>query len=342
MSDPERILVIGPSWVGDMVMAQALFRRLKEHFPAASLDVLAPGWSLPLLARMPEVRAGIELPVRHGELALRLRRRIGHELRANRYDWAIVLPRSLKAALVPAFARIPRRTGFLGEYRYGLLTDVRAYDAARLDQTVRRFLALGPEGAAIEPIPQPQLRVEPARARALREHFGLTAEGRHIVFAPGAEYGAAKRWPASHFAALARRCAANGVDVLLIGSAKEAAIGAQIVQRADTAGVISLCGRTELVDAIDLLGTASAAVCNDSGLMHVAAAARAPLVALYGSSSPRMTPPLSAHARIVYKALSCSPCFRRECPLGHLDCLNTIDPDEVMRELESLPDREAA
>ena len=339
MNAPQRILVVGPSWVGDMVMAQALFMRLAERHPNASIDVVAPGWSLPLLARMPEVRAGIELPVRHGELAFGQRRRLGQRLRAQHYDWAIVLPRSLKAALVPAFARVRRRTGFLGEHRYGLLTDIRPFDAVRLDQTVKRFLALGPDGDDLGRIPQPRLRVEPERAAGLRTRLGLQPQGRLIVFAPGAEYGPAKRWPAERFAELARMCVAGGFEVLLIGSAKEAAIGAEIVRLAAAPGVVDSCGQTELVDAVDLLGVAAAAVCNDSGLMHVAAAAGTPLVALYGSSSPALTPPLTGRARVIWKALPCSPCFRRECPLGHLDCLRTIAPAEVMDAIEALPGR---
>jgi len=338
VSDPRRILVVGPSWVGDMVMAQSLFRRLHERLPDAELDVLAPGWSLPLLARMPEVHSGVDLGLGHGELGLFRRRRLGRALRVREYDWAIVLPRSAKAALVPAFAGIPRRTGFLGEYRYGLLNDIRPFDAQRLDQTVRRFLALGFPDDSPDEILMPALRVEPVRAHELCEKFGLDFAGRRCVLAPGAEYGSAKRWPADRFAELARSLAAAGHDVLLLGSAKEAAIGSEIELLAGSRRVLNLCGRTELTDAVDLLGTAAAAVCNDSGLMHVAAAAGVPLIAIYGSSSPKFTPPLTKRARIVYKGLACSPCFRRTCPLGHLDCLETISAAEVGRELTVLTD----
>jgi heptosyltransferase-2 len=208
-----------------MVMAQSLFRRLHERLPDAELDVLAPGWSLPLLARMPEVHSGIDLGVGHGELGLFRRRRLGRALRARSYDWAIVLPRSVKASLVPAFARIPRRTGFLGEYRYGLLNDIRPFDPQRLDQTVRRFLALGLADDSPDEILMPELRVEPGRAQALCRKFGLDFTGRRCVLAPGAEYGPAKRWPANRFAELARSLADAGHDVLVLGSAKEASIG---------------------------------------------------------------------------------------------------------------------
>lgn len=325
-----------------MVMAQSLFMRVRERLPQAEVDVLAPAWSLPLLERMPEVRRGIELGIGHGELGLLRRRRLGRALREQAYDWAIVLPRSAKAALVPAFARIPRRTGFLGEYRYGLLNDVRAFDPQRLDQTVKRFLALGPADGSSDDIPRPALRVDARRARELCEKFGLEFSAPRVVFAPGAEYGPAKRWPAERFAELARDCALAGHDVVLIGSRKEAAIGAEIEALAGLERVVDLCGRTELVDTVDLLGTASAAVCNDSGLMHVAAAAGAPLVALYGSSSPKFTPPLTHNARILYRGLTCSPCFERTCPLGHLDCLTTISAADVRRELSALTETSGA
>lgn len=338
MSDPRRILVVGPSWVGDMVMAQALFMHLRSRFATAQIDVVAPGWSLPLLARMPEVREGIDIGIGHGELAFGRRRSLGKSLRERAYDWAIVLPRSLKAALVPAFARIPKRTGFRGEYRYGLLNDIRAFDRERLDKTVLRFVALGADELP-EKIPQPALQVDAERARGLLERFGIDGSLPLVALAPGAEYGSAKRWPAQSFAQLARRLAADGHAVVILGSAKEAALGEEIVAAGNSEGVTNLCGRTELVDAIDLLGIAKAAVCNDSGLLHVAAGAGAPLVALYGSSSPDFTPPLTDKASIVYEALSCSPCFRRECPLGHLDCLRQITPDRVAAELQSLTAR---
>lgn len=338
MSEPCRILIVGPSWVGDMVMAQALFIHLRSRFADAAIDVLAPGWSLPLLARMPEVREGIDLDIGHGELHLGKRRRLGAGLREREYEWAIVLPRSLKAALVPAFARIPRRTGFLGEYRYGLLNDIRPFDPTLLNQTVKRFLALGSDTIP-DPIPQPALRVEVERAAGMFERFGLDPNRPRVVLAPGAEYGPAKRWPADSFAGLARRLAAAGYAVIIVGSAKEAPIGAEIAAASESGHVLNLCGRTELVDAIDLLGTASAAVCNDSGLLHVAAAAGVPLVALYGSSTPAFTPPLTNKASIIYQSLSCSPCFKRECPLGHLDCLRQIEPARVEAELSVLMTR---
>ncbi len=338
MSARAKVLVVGPSWVGDMVMAQALYRVLAARTPTPELHVLAPPWSLPLLARMPEVARSIELAAGHGELKLRLRRSLGLSLRAERYTQAIVLPRSLKAALVPWFARVPKRTGFRGEWRYGLLNDVRELDRVRLDQTVKRFVALGLDGNAELPIElpaewRPRLRLDDANLARLRQEHGLGGEP-VVALMPGAEYGPAKRWPAPSFAVLARALAQAGRSVLLLGSAKERELGEEIRVPAASARVRNLCGETTLGDVVDLLAAADAAVSNDSGLLHVAAAAGTPVVAIYGSSSPTFTPPLTARATILYRGIECSPCFARECPLGHLRCLREIEPGDVLEAVE--------
>lgn len=327
------VLVVGPSWVGDMVMAQALYRLLRER-GAGEIDVVAPPWSLPVLARMPEVRRGIELDVGHGELGLGKRRSLGKRLRAERYARAIVLPRSAKAALVPWWARVPRRTGFRGEWRYGLLNDMRAL-GPRLDQTVKRFVALGQEPGEppLESLPpelRPRLTHDRNNGARLRAAHGLEPDRAIAALMPGAEYGAAKRWPGAHFGAVGAALAGAGAEVVVLGSAKERAIGEEVVAAANAPRVRNLCGNTSLADVIDLLAMADVAVSNDSGLMHVAAAAGTPTVAVYGSSSPAFTPPLSPEARVVSLALECSPCFARECPLGHLKCLRDLQPDRVL------------
>lgn len=326
------ILVVGPSWVGDMVMAQALFMRLRQRHPDAAIDVLAPGWSLPILARMPEVRAGIELPLGHGEFGWGKRRQAGRALRGKRYAQAIVLPNSWKSALVPFFAAIPRRTGYRRELRYGLLNDLRSLDKAVLPTTVQQYLALAEDAEPAQPpaIPQPRLRAEAQRIEALRRELGLEADRPAVALMPGAEYGPAKRWP--YYAELAGRLAAQGRQVWIFGSAKEKDLGQSIAQ--NRAHIHDLCGRTRLADVVDLLAGAQAAVSNDSGLMHVASAVGTPLVALYGSSSPKMTPPLSQSAKVLYLGLECSPCFERECPLGHFNCLRQIGVEQVLAALE--------
>ena len=336
----DKVLIVGPSWVGDMVMAQALYKLLRLESPAAELHVVAPPWSLPVLQRMPEVARGIALDVGHGELGLRRRRALGRQLRSQRYTRAIVLPRSAKAALVPWFAKVPRRTGFRGEWRYGLLNDVRALEP-RLDQTVKRFVALGqPRGAPPpESLPaalQPRLENDPANLERLRSQHGLRAGTPLAALMPGAEYGAAKRWPAAHYGALAAEFAGADRDVVVLGSAKERAIGEAVVAGARDPRVRNLCGVTSLADVVDLLAAAEVAISNDSGLLHVAAAAGAPVVAIYGSSSPQFTPPLTATSAVVWLALECSPCFARECPLKHLRCLNDLTPATVLRAVESL------
>jgi heptosyltransferase II len=330
LNPSQDILVVGPSWVGDMVMAQALFMRLREKHPEAAIDVLAPGWSLPILARMPEVRGGIELPLGHGEFGFGVRRRLGLALRNKRYAQAIVLPNSWKSALVPFFAGIPRRTGYRREFRYGLLNDLRPRDKALLPTTVQQFLALAENGAVTQApaIPQPRLRADTKRMVALQAQLGLDPQRPAVALMPGAEYGPAKRWPPEYFAELAGRLAASGRQVWVLGSAKEKELGAAIAQ--NRAGIHDLSGRTQLADVVDLLGAAEAAVSNDSGLMHVAAAVGTRLVAIYGSSSPKMTPPLSDRAQILYLGIECSPCFERECPLGHLNCLRQITPEQVL------------
>ncbi len=327
----EKFLVVGPSWVGDMVMAQSLFITLRRQHPDCEIDVLAPGWSLPLIERMPQVRRGLELPIAHGELGLGKLWRLGRALRGERYTRAIVLPRKFKAGLVPFFAGIPIRTGYRGELRYGLINDARRLDPSLLRQTVQRFVALGlPSAPAVTPsAPPPRLHVDETRRSQLLQELGLKLERPAVAFMPGAEYGPAKQWPAPYYAEAARSLIESGRQVWLLGSRKEAALGEEIRTLAGGAPV-NLCGCTTLADAVDLLSVCEAAVSNDSGLMHIAAAVATPLVAIYGSSTPDYTPPLGRKQSVLYLRLSCSPCFERTCPLGHYNCLRQISADQVL------------
>lgn len=326
-------LIVGPAWVGDMVMAQSLFRYLRREEPGMAIDVVGPAWSVPLVGRMPEVRRGIPLAAGHGEFALGARRALGQSLRRQGYDRAIVLPRSFKSALVPWFAGIPVRTGFAAELRGLLLNDARQLDRKVLDQTVKRFLALGvPAGAPLPAPPEPALRVDEANRSALLARLGL-GQRPAMALMPGAAYGPAKQWPIGSFAELARELAGRGFEVWILGSAGEKGLGEQIRSSAGVR-VSNLCGETSLEDTVDLLSATRAAVTNDSGLMHVAAAAGTRVVAVYGSSSPHFTPPLTPRKVILYLNLGCSPCFRRECPLGHLNCLNQISPASVLAAMQ--------
>ncbi|HKU70101.1 MAG TPA: lipopolysaccharide heptosyltransferase II, partial [Burkholderiales bacterium] len=308
-----KVLVVAPSWIGDMVLAQPLLKLLHARNPGLALDALAPRWTLPLLGRMPEVRRAIESPFAHGDLRIGDRRRLGRELAQEGYDQAIVLPNTFKSALTPFFAGIPIRTGYTGEMRHWILNDARKLDEKRFPQLAQRYAALAVSRGVSPPSPLPTLalKVDETARRALLERLGLDRSRPAVALCPGAEFGPAKRWPARYFAELAQGLAARGLAVWLVGSQADRQTGTEIEQAAG--GVCrNLCGQTSLAEAIDLLASCSLVVSNDSGLMHVAAALGKPLVALYGSSSPAYTPPLSADARILKLELPCSPCFQRE------------------------------
>lgn len=315
-----------------MVMAQSLFITLKQQDANCIIDVVAPAWSVPLLQRMPQVHDAIELAVGHKQLKLLARYRLGKQLRDSRYDRAIVLPRSYKSALVPFFARARRRTGYRGEHRYGVINDMRRLDKRVLYQTVQRFVGLAYEDlTSPPPVPYPQLRINQENQQALLEKLELNLDKPVIGFMPGAEYGPAKQWPAEYFQKLAQMLVEQGLQVWVFGSAKERALGETICN--EQPSVINLCGRTSLVDVVDLIALTDNNVSNDSGLMHVAAATGKPLIAIYGSSDPVYTPPLTDHAKVLYQGLDCSPCFARQCRFGHTRCLTEISPNTVLKKL---------
>jgi lipopolysaccharide heptosyltransferase II len=319
---PSQVLVVGPAWVGDMVMAQSLFAVLKNLHPEAAIDVLAPRWTLPLLRFMPEVRRAIVQPLGHGELRLTRRYRLGKTLAGQGYDLALVLPGSVKAALVPRWAGIRERRGYGGALRRLLLTEARA--KPDLPQ-VESYLALADwPGQA----PRPRLTLPPAASAEALQALGLAPPTAPLLaIAPGAEYGPAKRWPARHFAAVAAARRAQGWAVWLFGSAADRQTAAEILCDQN------LAGRTSLDQAVALLGLADAVLSNDSGLMHVAAALDRPQAALFGPSDPRRTGPRNPAARVLRLGLDCSPCNKRICPLGHHRCLEDLFPESVLAAL---------
>ncbi len=335
-NESPRLLIIAPAWVGDMVMAQSLFITLKQQQPACQIDVIAPNWTLPLVQRMPEVSQAFAIPLARGKLGLMERVQLGKSLRAYRYEQAIVLPNTWKSALIPFFADIPVRSGYVGECRWGLLNDIRHLDKTALTQTVQRFVALATaKQPIIAPIcPAPSLQVSQKNQQLVLNKFQLSPVGKILALCPGAEYGEAKRWPCEHYAAVAKQHLAAGEQVWLFGSPKDAAVTARI-QHLSGGGCVDLSGKTSLTEAVDLLAVVDSVISNDSGLMHVAAALDKKLVALYGSSDPTFTPPLNAKAKIICLNLACSPCFKRECPFGHTRCLQDILPQQVMAVVES-------
>lgn len=330
-----RILVVAPAWVGDMVMAHSLFQVLRQQRKRLEITVLAPPWSAPIVARMPEVDANEVLSTRHGKLALGKRWRLARMLQ-NRFDQAIILPGSLKSALVPWFAGIKKRTAFLGEQRYGLINDIRKLDIAQLPFNVQRFVALGVAAEAAIPamnaIPRPALSVDSNNAAMVAARHGIAPGKSLLALCPGAEYGPAKQWPTQHFATVAKDRLAKGWQVIILGSGKDQPAAAKIATLAS--GCIDVSGQTSLGDAIDLMSLASHVVTNDSGLLHIGAAVGAHVIAIYGASSDRFTPPLTDNADRLSLDLRCQPCFKRHCPLGHLACLNNLTPHYVLSALD--------
>ena len=329
MAEGPATLVIGPTWVGDMVMAQCLFSALKEKHPEAPIDVMAPAWAAPLVARMPEVRQRIDLPFSHGRFDLAARWRLGRSLRGRGYARAYVLPGSWKSALVPFFARIPRRVGHLREMRYGLLTDIVPLADKMKRRTADAFFSLARGGT----FRTPHLTVDAANQAGLMATYGLEPK-KYVALMPGAEFGPAKRWPGESYAIFARRMMGFGFGVALFGSKNDRPVTAEIAALAP--GAVDLAGRTRLEDAIDLIAGARLGVSNDSGLMHVAAAVGTPIIAVYGSTSPENTPPLTEDRELIWLGLSCSPCHKKICPLGHTNCLNTLDASLVAAAAERL------
>ncbi|EPZ0267239.1 ADP-heptose--LPS heptosyltransferase [Serratia marcescens] len=341
-----KILVIGPSWVGDMMMSQSLYRTLKAEYPSAEIDVMAPAWCRPLLARMPEVDQALAMPLGHGALGLGERRRLGRALRANRYDRAYVLPNSFKSALVPFFADIPQRTGWRGEMRYGLLNDVRVLDKAAFPLMVQRYVALAYDKGRIQraddlpqPLLWPQLQVSDEEIADTTAAFNLTGSRPIVGFCPGAEFGPAKRWPHYHYAALAQRLIESGYQIALFGSAKDHEAGEQIraaLQEDARDFCLNLAGKTQLEQAVILIAACRAVVSNDSGLMHVAAALNKPLIALYGPSSPDFTPPLSDKARVIRLISGYHKVRKGDAEQGYHQSLIDIQPQQVLDALTPL------
>jgi heptosyltransferase-2 len=331
MIKPEKILILGPAWVGDMVMAQSLFKVLKSKHPDCIIDVAAPAWTLPLLERMPEVSGKIPLPFKHGELAFFDRIKFGKSLKNQGYTQAIILTNSLKSALLPWAANIKQRTSYLGEMRYGLINDIRPLDKTKLKKTVERFVSLGLEKhqtLAIE-IPIPTLMHDKNNALSVLNKMGMLEPTSKILgLCPGAEYGEAKRWPIEHFAEVANKALDQGWQVWLFGSEKDIPVTAAINQKTQNR-CADFGGKTKLGEAIDLMAMCDTIISNDSGLMHVAASLDKHLIAIYGSSDPHHTPPMHPNAVVEYLGLECSPCFKRECPLGHLNCLKQITPAKI-------------
>ncbi|WP_394242627.1 lipopolysaccharide heptosyltransferase II [Vibrio astriarenae] len=342
-----KILIIGPSWVGDMVMSQSLYITLKQQNPDSLIDVMAPGWCKPILERMPEVHRAIDMPIGHGEFNLKARRKLGIELRSEGYDEAYILPNSAKSALIPWFAKIPKRIGWKGEMRYGLLNDLRPNKKA-FQYMVERYVALAhPKQAMVnseslgglDSLPRPALTIDAQVQKNTLNKFGLSTESKIFGLCPGAEFGPAKKWPEAHYAEVAASVSKEGAQVWLFGSQKDVETCEKIrslVPQEQQHQVVVLAGQTSLIEAVDLLGACDTVISNDSGLMHVAAAVGCNVVAIYGSTSPKYTPPLAEKVEMVHTDIECRPCFKRECQFGHLKCLKELPASSAIEAIQKL------
>lgn len=331
-----KILVIGPSWVGDMVMAQSLLKLIKQQYKDASIDVLAPAWTFSVLGRMAEVSQAIEIPIKHGELKLGERFRLAKMLRARGYDQAIVLPNSFKSALIPWLAGIPKRTGWVGEFRYLFLNDARKLDKKRYPLMIEQFMALGlPAKAELpKPYPLPEFEISVAAQDAVLARYKPIWRGKPILaICPGAAFGPSKRWPEEYFAQVANEKIAQGWDVWIFGSKDDRLITEKVMSLTQNR-CENIPGEVGLAETIDLLSLVSGVLTNDSGLMHVASALKKPVAVVYGSTSPTFTPPLSEKASVLKLDLPCQPCFARTCPLGHHRCMQDLKPERVLQAIE--------
>src|SRR3990167_3845082 len=331
------VLIDAPAWVGDMVMAQVLFKLLKQQRPDIKIDVMAPTSTAPVLGCMPEIDNIVLTPFSHGELSLLKRYQFAKALRQEGYEQAILLRNSFKSAFIPFLANIQKRTGWVGESRYGLINDIRKLDTQRYPMMIQRFAALAFPKEALLPnhLPMPRFSLMKTERLNVIQKFNVSLEKPVLALCPGAEYGPSKQWPAEKLAEVANAKLQDGYQVWLMGSKKDKPI-AEKIQSLTHHSCINYAGETSLFEAIYLLDLASVVVTNDSGLMHVAAALQKPIVAIYGGSSYEFTPPLCDQKKLLARTLPCRPCFKRTCQFGHYDCLNKISSDEVLKAMEEI------
>ena len=341
------ILIIAPNWIGDAVMTQPLLANIKEQYPESQIDVLASTWVAPIYRACSEVHEVIEAKFEHKQLQWGLRQRLAKELATKKYQACFILPNSFKSALIPWLANIPLRVGYRGEVRFGLI-NLSLDNPSKVNRPpmVEHYLALSQLLNEEQAKPTasnltPKLSVSTAANQSVQTklHSAKIDPANIYVMCPGAEYGPSKRWPTGHFAQLAQKLIASNPNnqIILLGSKSDYVLAQEIYsQAAQNVLIHNWCGDTSLDEAIALIGISKAVISNDSGLMHIAAALKTPQVAIFGSSDPAHTPPLSVKAKVIWLDLPCSPCHKRECPLGHLKCLNDILPEQVFATLNTL------
>ena len=324
----QKLLIIPQNWLGDIVMSQTLLKKIKSNNPKTSIDILVNSSLKNLVERMPEINKVIILDCNHRELGLFKRLRLAKEIKKSSYDRSIVLSRSLKSSLIPYFAKIPIRTGELGELRYLLINDLKEFSKESRRKTASRYISMySDNNEELSENYYPSLDSNSENIKNLSEKYDLKKDKKVIIFAPGAAFGPSKMWPVNKFRELGKKLN-NDFKILILGSTNEKSIGNDIVTNKN---MINLCGKTSIADAVDLMHISKFCVSNDSGLMHLAAATNTKSISIYGSTSPDFTPPLTKNKDIHYKGMSCSPCFEKKCKYGHYNCLVDIHSDDVFK-----------
>ena len=324
----QKLLIIPQNWLGDIVMSQTLLKKIKSDNPKTSIDILVNSSLKNLVERMPEINKVIILDCNHRELGLFKRLRLAKEIKKSSYDRSIVLSRSLKSSLIPYFAKIPIRTGELGELRYLLINDLKEFSKESRRKTASRYISMySDNNEKLSENYYPSLDSNSENIKNLSEKYDLKKDKKVIIFAPGAAFGPSKMWPVNKFRELGKKLN-NDFKILILGSNNEKSIGNDIVTNKN---MINLCGKTSIADAVDLMHISKFCVSNDSGLMHLAAATNTKSISIYGSTSPDFTPPLTKNKDIHYKGMSCSPCFEKKCKYGHYNCLVDIHSDDVFK-----------
>jgi len=342
----QSILIIAPNWIGDAVSTQPLLANLRALFPNSKIDILASNWVAPVYRACSEVHEVIEAKFEHKKLQWNLRKRLAKVIEAKNYQACFVLPNSFKSALIPWLANIPFRIGYRGELRFGLI-NLALDNPSKVNRPpmVKHYLALGQllkddESSLLDKL-VPKLNVSGTAKQQVEQKLQSANINSDSIYAicPGAEYGPSKRWPTEHFAVLAQQLITQNSNnqIILLGGNSDHSVAQEITSQTQQSNNIhNWCGNTSLDEAIALIGMSKAVVSNDSGLMHIAAALQIPQVAIFGSSDPAHTPPLSDRAKIMWLNMPCSPCHKRECPLGHLRCLKDILPEQVLATLNRL------
>ena len=345
---PERILVRGTNWIGDAVMSTPALQRLRESFPSSQIVLMATPLTGELFATSPWVDQF--LPYRRREEGWRAFGRMVAQLRAERFDLAILFQNALEAALLVWLAGIPRRIGYEAEGRGWLLTTcLRRGPRHRhqihdyLDLVTASVSAAGQRSAeSIDRAPLPRLGVgEQARRDAdslLRARGVEPGTGPLIALNVGATNSRAKCWPADYYARLADWLASTyGAIIVLIGGPGERALAETVASRIDRrAHVVLLAGETSLAALLGVLESCTLVVSNDTGPAHIAAALGRPVLTLFGPTNEWETAPRGAHAALLRaEGIDCARCMHRDCPIDHR-CMTQLSVEQVQEEVARL------